>query len=150
MSELTNEYATALADLAAEEGLEDEFLAQTGALLQVFRENPAYARLLSDPQLTKAERTSLADAAFGGRIHPYLVNFLKLLAERGYIAGVEEFFTEYDRIHCARHGIVKARAVSAVPLTDEQRERLLRRLAQRAFELLIVIRLTNTATATAR
>ncbi len=131
MSEVTNEYATALADLAAEEGLEEEFLTQTAALKDVFRQNPAYARLLSDPQLMKQERTALVDSAFGGRVHPYLVSFMKLLTERGYAARTEDFFTEYDRIFCARHGIVNARAVSAVPLTDEQRERLLRRLREK-------------------
>ncbi len=131
MSEVTNEYATALADLAADEGLDEEFLTETGALAELFRQNPAYARLLSDPQLTKKERTALVDSAFSGRIHPYLVNFMKLLTERGYAARTEDFFTEYERIYCARHGIVKARAVSAVPLTDDQRERLLRRLREK-------------------
>lgn len=131
MSEVTNEYATALADLAKEEGLEDEFLAQCGALAQVFRENPAYARLISDPQLTKSERTALVSSAFGGRAHPYLVNFMKLLTERGYARRTEDFFAEYERIYCVRHGIVKARAVSAVALTEDQKARLLARLQEK-------------------
>ena len=33
--------------------------------------------------LPKAERLALLDTAFAGKVHPYLVNFMKILCERG-------------------------------------------------------------------
>ena len=131
MSELVNEYGRALADLAKEEGLEDLFLEETAAVRTVFTENPGYAQLISNPQLTKAERVDLVQTAFGGRVHPYLLNFMKLLTERGYAYKTADFMAEYERLYCVRHNIIKAKALTAVPLTDAQREKLARKLEQK-------------------
>ena len=48
----------------------------------LFRENPEYPRLLSEPSIPRKERIGLIDAAFGSQAEPYLVNFIKLLCEK--------------------------------------------------------------------
>ena len=58
MSEAAKEYARALDELAVEEHLEERLLAETRAVRAVFMQNPAYARLLSNPEIPKAERTA--------------------------------------------------------------------------------------------
>jgi len=124
MSEAAKEYGRALAELAAEEQLEERFLAETRAVRALFAENAEYARLLSSPNIPKGERIALLDQAFGGRVHPFLLNFLKLITERGYAFRTAEFLAEYDRIYCEKHGLVTAYVTSAVPLSEEQKIRL--------------------------
>jgi F-type H+-transporting ATPase subunit delta len=128
MSEAAKEYGRALADLAAEEKIEEQLLAETRAVRALFRENPGYARLLASPDVSKTERTSLLDDAFGGRVHPYLLNFLKIITERGYASWTVDFLAEYDRLYCERHDIVTAFVQSAAALSEEQSARLREKL----------------------
>ncbi len=130
MSEATKEYGRALSDLAAEEGVEEQLRGDVRAVRALLAENPAYPRLLANPEIPKAERVALLKEAFGGRVHPYLVHFLALLTERGYAYRCTDFLAEYERLYCERHGITVAAVVSAVPLTEDQKRRLTDKLCQ--------------------
>ena len=57
-------YGGALYDLAKDEGLSAQILADLGAFAAVFRENPDYRRLLTEPSIPKAEREALLDEAW--------------------------------------------------------------------------------------
>ena len=85
MTELAKRYGGSLYDLAAEEQLTDQLLAELDVALDCFNQEPAYLRLLSTPGVPKKERCALLDKAFA-EAHPYLVNFLKLLCEENLLA----------------------------------------------------------------
>ena len=124
MSEAVKEYGRALLSLAVEAGAADGLLYETRTVRRLFLENPGYGRLLSDPQIPKAERLSLTGEAFGAGFHPYLVNVLKMLTERGYAGKIPALMAEYERLYCEEYGIVTAEVISAVPLSEEQKDRL--------------------------
>ena len=124
------DYGNALYDLAVEEGLEEELLEQLTAVSHIFRENREYLRLLSSPALPKAERCDLLDQAFRGSVQPYLLNFLKLLCANGLIRQTGDCQTQFRKRFNRDRGILEARAVTAVPLTEELRARLAEKLAQ--------------------
>ncbi len=124
MNETVKEYARALADLAVEAGAADAMLYETRVVKRMFDENPAYGRLLSDPQIPKAQRVGMIGEAFTDGFQPYLANFLKLITERGYARHIPAMMEEYERLYCETYGIVTATVVSAVPLTEEQKRRL--------------------------
>ena len=128
MSEAVKEYGQALADLAVEEQLEEILRTQSARLKEIFEQNPAYTRLLANPEIPKAERCALLEESLGGRVHPYLLNFLKILTERGYAYRSADFLAEYERIYCERHSIARADCASAVALTEEQKTRLREKL----------------------
>ena len=121
-------YGGALYDLAAEEGLEDELLTQQQTLVQVLAAEPQWLRLLAIPSIPKPERTALLDEALAG-VHPYLVNFSKILCERESIGELPACFKEYRRRYNKAHGILTAVATAAVPMTEEQKARLTEKLA---------------------
>ncbi len=138
MSEAVKEYGRALADLAAEEGLDLRLREECRFIFSVLAAEPAYIRLLAHPEVPKAERTHLIDEAFGEKLHPYMVNFMKLLTERGYAYALPDFLKEYERLYCERHDIVTAKVASAVPLSAEQQEKLTNKLisiTQKQIEL---------------
>ena len=122
-------YGGALYDLAAEEGLEDELLTQQQTLAQVLAAEPQWLRLLAIPSIPKPERTALLDEALAG-VHPYLVNFSKILCERESIGELPACFKEYRRRYNKAHGILTAVATAAVPMTEEQKARLTEKLRQ--------------------
>ena len=130
MSDVSKEYGEALYELAKTEGLEDQLLEETRTAAAVFRENSAYLSLLSSPDLTKAERTTAVAQAFAGA-HRYLVNFLSLMVERGYSRDLPDCFAEYLRLYREDHGIAVAKIVSARPLTDGEKTKLIAALERR-------------------
>lgn len=120
MTQTARLYGGSLYDLAVEEKLADTILEQMQEIRDIFRENPDYVKLLSEPSLPKEERIKLIEEAFGGQAERYLVNFIKLLCERGllgeYAGGCEAFTRRYN----ADHGIAEAVVTSAVALSEIQ------------------------------
>lgn len=121
-------YGGSLYELAKEERLDKELLEQMQAVLAILDETPEYWRFLSTVSISKKERCDGLEEAFGGRIHPYLLNFMKILTENGTIGQLKGCAAEYGRRYDADHGIVEVRAVTAVPLKEALRQKLLEKL----------------------
>lgn len=113
-------YGDALYDLAAEEALCDELLEQVKLLARLFRENPQYPALLASPDIPREERLRLIGEALTGQVHPYLVNFLSLLCERGRLPAFAGCAARYEQRWLEDHNTVRGRVSSAVPLTETQ------------------------------
>ena len=129
MNEIVREYAAGLYALAEEDGVSEEILAEVLALAPLFTKE--YRRLLSDPEVPKADRVRLAGEALEGRVHPYVVNFVRLMTERGLASEIPACFREYEELWCAANNVLKVKAESAVELSTEQREKLEERLSAR-------------------
>ena len=113
-------YGGSLYELAAEEGLTEVLMEQTCQIRQIFRENPDYLKLLAEPSIPKQERTGLIDAAFGTQAERYLLNFIKLLCERGILNEYSGCCEEFTRRYNVDHNIAEASVTSAVTLSEAQ------------------------------
>lgn len=122
-------YGQGLYALAKDEGLTQILLQQLQALEEAFAGQEAFLKLLATHDLPKQERIRIIDSSFRDQVHPYVLNFLKLLTEKGHIrqfsACCKAFTGEYNR----ENGILEVRAVSALALTPEQKQRLSEKLA---------------------
>ena len=114
MTQIARLYGSSMYDLAAEEQLTDTVLEQMQTIRQLFRENPDYVKLLSEPSIPKEERTKLLDTAFGTEAERYLVNFLKLLCERGILGEYSGCCEEFTRRYNVDHNI----ALSLIHISD--------------------------------
>lgn len=130
MSKQANMYAQALYDLAVEENLREQFLEELTQLSGIFREQPDYVRLLSAPNVSKEERCGLLQESIGPSVHPYILNFTKLLTEKNHIRLFCDCCRAYEKLYNQAYGILQVQAVTAVPLTDAQQEKLQQKLAQ--------------------
>ena len=128
MTQAANTYAQALYDLAKDEALGKTILEQLSVLKAVFAENPEYCKLLSAPDLPKQERCQILDQAFRGKVHPYVLNFLKILTEKGYIRQFPACCEAYRNFYNEDNGILVVSAQSAVALSDAQRKKLIGKL----------------------
>ena len=124
MTRVGSVYAQALYDLASEEGLSEGILAELKVLDGVFSENADYLRLLSTPNLAKDERCRILDEGFEGRVHPYVLNFLKILTEKGYVRHFGDCCEAYRQLYNEENGIMPVKVITAVPLNDDQKKRL--------------------------
>jgi len=128
MSSIGTVYGQALYDLAKEEGLDGSVLEQITALDAGFRAEPEYIRLLCAANLSKAERCAIVDDSFRGKVEPCLLNFMKILTEKGYMRAFSGCCKSYQACYNEDHGILEVTAATAVPMTQEQIERLSKKL----------------------
>lgn len=128
MTQAASTYAQALYDLAKDEGLGKTILHELCVLKDVFTENPAYSKLLSMPDLPKQERCRILDEAFRGKVNPYVLNFMKILTEKGYIRHFPACCDAYRGFYNEDNGILVVKAVSAVALSPAQLEKLTAKL----------------------
>ncbi len=123
MSErIKEEYGCGLFALASEEGLDGEILREIRILGELLTWE--YLHLLENPDIPKHERVDLVAKLLDGRVHPYLANFVKIMTERGVSTEISESFEVYERLYREKYHIRKVRAVSAVELSAEQKEKL--------------------------
>jgi F-type H+-transporting ATPase subunit delta len=123
MTDRAGIYGGSLYDLAAEENLTAPIMEQLQDVKQLFRENPDYIRLLSEPAIKKDVRTKLIDDAFKDS-ELYLRNFLKLLCDKGLLGEYEGCVSAYEKRYFADNNIAKALVTSAVELTPAQLDAL--------------------------
>ena len=131
MSTAVNEYGKALYDLSREEKIESEILGDVRSLYPVFENEQSFIAILSVPSIPKSERLALVDKVFSGKVHPYLLSFFKLLIKRNRAGIILPAMREYERLWYENSGIVKAEVVTAVPLDEKQKSRILRALEKK-------------------
>ena len=129
MTEVGNVYGESLYELAKDESLTGLIGEQLAVLQTVFQQEPDFIRLLSSPNLTKAERCQILDDSFRGKVHPYLLNFMKILTEKGYMRYFSDCCDSFAALYNQDHGILPVTAVTAVALTSAQAEKLTKKLA---------------------
>ena len=130
MTEVGNVYGESLYTLAREENLSEQIGGELAALRGGFRQEPEFIRLLSSPSLTKAERCQILDDSFRGKVHPYVLNFLKILTEKGYMRHFSDCCDAFIDLYNHDNGILPVTAVTAVALSDAQTEKLTEKLAR--------------------
>ena len=130
MTEIGSVYGDALYELAKEEGLTESVGAQLRLLQDSFRQEPEFIRLLSAPNLTKAERCQILDDCFRGKVEAYLLNFLKILTEKGYMRYFSDCTDAYTERYNLDNGILSVTAITAVSLNEDQTARLTEKLSR--------------------
>ena len=128
MTEIAKAYGKTLYDLAVECECVEQMLDEIATLRQAFEENPQFVTLMNTPNLNRAERVKIVDDTFGGKIHIYLLNFLKIITENGtakeFIDTAKQFRNEYNW----EHGIETVTVISAVALDAKQETELVDKL----------------------
>ncbi len=124
MTKLEQVYGGSLYALGKEEGLEREILGEIREILKIFDENPGYIPFLSTLSIAKEARCKALDEAFGGKIQPFVLNFMKILCENGYMNSFAGCVREYTRLYNLDNDIVEVCAVTAVPMAEELRTAL--------------------------
>ena len=121
-------YGEALYSLAREEGLSQVILEELKVMDGCFAAEPGFIRLLGAPNLSKEERCRILDDSFRGKVQPYVLNFLKILTEKGYMRHFSQCVKSYRELYNQDNGILPVTAVTAVPMTDKQVQALTMKL----------------------
>jgi len=119
-------YAQAVFEIAVERGELDRWQSDLRKIASL-GEDAAFAMLLESPKLHFDNKARLLSEQLGD-INPLALNLVYLLIARGRLSMVGEIADEYQRLLYSYHGIEEAEVTTAIPLDDEDKQRLAERL----------------------
>src|SRR5262245_45233788 len=124
-------YAEALLEEASRQNATEEVRDQLRDLLQKLAgAEPALRTFFLGGVVGRQRRTEIMRRAFDGRVHPLLLNFLLVLNEHQRLELLRPIFAVYEDMLEKRAGQIRVYVTTAVPLPDDQRQRLVEQLRQ--------------------
>ncbi len=122
-------YAEALLNAAGKRGEADEVVAEVESLVQnVFRAAPSFEAFLSSGAAGRDRKAALLETVFQQRASELVLNFLLVLNNHDRLELLRAIAAELRELYEERNNRVRVHVISAAPLADDQRERLLQEL----------------------
>lgn len=128
MTEFSSGYGSALYDLAAETNTLDEILEQMKVISGALRENPDFIKVLDAPMIPKEDKLKVVDDTFKDKVNVYLLNFMKILVEKGAMHEFCNCAVSYEKFYNKGKNIEKVIAVTAIPLNESLSDKLTKKL----------------------
>ena len=123
-------YAAALFHFAIEMGQVDAVVGDLERVLELMRGFPELAAAVRSPSVPASVKKRLLDELLADEVQPITLDFLKLLIDKRRYDILSEVPECYKELVDAHRGIVSVQVRSAVPLTEEEKERLSEVLAR--------------------
>jgi F-type H+-transporting ATPase subunit delta len=124
-------YAEALYNAADKRHLAAEVLGELDALVdEVFRRHPGLELFLASPAVGRKRKEEALRQAFAGRADEVFVNFLLVLNRHDRLGLLRAVAGAYRDLHDRRTNRMHVRVDSAVPLGDDEQERLRQELRE--------------------
>ncbi|WP_337999113.1 F0F1 ATP synthase subunit delta [Desulfofalx alkaliphila] len=121
---MARRYAQALYEIAVDNNKLDAMEEELKGVSQVVESERGIQRILYHPQITAAEKREVLKQLFEGRVSETIMNFLYLLMDRQREAYLNDIVVEFIHLANAARNKVDAQVVSAVELSDGQKEQL--------------------------
>jgi F-type H+-transporting ATPase subunit delta len=132
---LARVYAEALLNAAEKQNAVEEILVELEGLVgDVRRRDPYVLAFFTSGVIGKSTRENIIKTAFQERSHPLLVRALLVLNDHDRLALLRPLVEELKTLHQARCRHLPVTVQAAVPLADDQRQRLVEFLKD-AFQL---------------
>lgn len=123
-------YAEALLNVAEAQGDVDSVLDEFDEIVRnVLEPYPRFADLLADPSLATVEKDRILTDAFQGKISDVALRFLRVLNRHGRLDLIAPVAREARTIWDRRQNRKPVEVRSALPLEDDQKQRIVERLA---------------------
>lgn len=132
-------YGDALFAAANEAGRMDDMYDEVHELLKILAANADLQKMLDNPKVIREEKESVIENIFRGRISDEIVELMKLMIAKGRYSQIESVFEYYIGLVKEVKKIGVAHVTTALELTDEQKEQIVKRLlettAYESFEM---------------
>lgn len=124
-------YAKALLGAAENAGNADAVVDELEALVgDVLNKLPQLDEVLKSPRLSHAEREPIIDKAFGGRLSPTTLTFLKVVSRHGRLDCLRAISRSARKQLNTVRGRVEVIVETAQPLSNPLRDRIIGRLTE--------------------
>jgi F-type H+-transporting ATPase subunit delta len=140
-SSISRRYARAIFELAVDEGRFEEVGAELARVVSVLEADPDLVVALRNPVTSREEKLHLAEVIGGVlKLSAVVANGLKLLAERSRLSDLLHLQRFYGEMADEKAGRLRARVVSAVPITEESARKIAQLVSGAAARSVVVER----------
>jgi len=124
-------YAEAFLNAAQKSGQAEEALQDLDSLVdQVFPQDRYLEAFLTSKAVSRERKERALCAAFEGRASALFLNFLLVLNDHDRLDALRSITASVRSLHEERTGKIRVQVLSALPLADDQRERLRQELRE--------------------
>jgi len=127
--EVAQKYAHGLFLAVREKNLTDRAFRELEDLRGYLRSDATLLNFLVAPHILDEHKLSVVRDVFGERLHQLLVQLLELLVRKHRMGFLPEVIDEFVRLTEAERGIGRATAITAIPLSDGEKARMIEKLA---------------------
>ena len=120
MSKLARRYSVALYELAEEENKFAEYREEVKSLIDVWSKNPQLREFLSNQLVSKEDKKLFLDDVFKGKVSSYILNFLKIIVDKGRAAYLEEILKDFDALGNEKLNIKQGILYTPMDLTKDE------------------------------
>lgn len=121
-------YAQALLSLGQSNNLIDAFSTDAGLVIETLAESEELQQFLESPFNPDDAKKNVLKQIFGGKVQPFMENFMQLLVDRRRIMFLSGICQQYQVLMRKLKGIELAEVTSVVELNDAQKEQIKQRV----------------------
>ena len=121
-SEVSVPYAQALLSIAKSKNSIDELNQTASEFLELLKGSDELSQFLANPIADKEAKRGVISKVLGDNANQQMNNFMMLLVDKGRIALIQPILEEFRSLVRDLQQTVLAEVISAVELTDEQKE----------------------------
>jgi F-type H+-transporting ATPase subunit delta len=132
-------YARSLYQAAKEAGRLGPVREDLGDFVEATKQVPELDELLRNPQLDRRAKVAAVEAV-AVDTEPLVLNFLRLLVEKGRAGEVEQVAEEFERMAAAEEGELSVELTTAYELSEEEARAIIGQIEQRSGRRVEAIR----------
>lgn len=121
-------YGDALFELAVEENQIDSLAEEIEVVRTVLKENADFEKILMHPEIPKEKKVQVVEDVFKGRISDALTGFMTIVVTKGRYDELQDIFAYFIARVKEYKKIGVAEIISAVPLREEQKQKIEQKL----------------------
>jgi F-type H+-transporting ATPase subunit delta len=122
-------YAEALLEAAEEKGRLDRVREDFDDFAAALEESEELRRFLQNPQIEAVTKRAALEDLLGGA-DEFVLNFLRLLADKGRIGQLGDIHEEWTRLLARRERVLELELTTAVELSEEEADRVVTQIEQ--------------------
>ncbi len=131
MAELVSRtYSQALFEVALENNKFDEYNEELKFIVSICKEQPEFYEILKTPKINISEKKKIIDEIFKEKISQELINFIKIILDKRRVKNLFSISKEFEEMVYEHKGIVKAKAITTIPLGKREIEKLQKKLSE--------------------
>jgi len=130
-SPVARRYASALFDLAREQGRLEAVASDLAGLARLGEHRDDYEALVGSYAITQEQRRAIWRQMLEGKADPLTLRFVLFLVHKNRAPLLGPIIREFHALHLAARGIVAVEIVSARPLPDDQLKAVVARMEAR-------------------
>lgn len=123
-------YGDALFAAAMEDDRMDEFFEAALGLTEILRTNEDFSKLMNHPKIIKEDKVKIVEETFSGNIPKEMTGLMTLMVEKGRANEMLPVFDYFVALVKEEKKIGKADVTTAVVLSDNQKEKVEKKLLE--------------------